>query len=89
MDDSVNSNDNVVPACSLFIPDEDLGIEGYNQEEFYGLDVVDCPFPQSDDNIQYLHESDREAIFSATPENWASCLISDVGSPVYSSGRDV
>ena len=79
MDDSVNSNDDAVPACSLFIPDEDLGIEGYNQEEFYGLDVVDCPFPQSDDNIQYLHESDREAIFSATPENWASCLISDVG----------
>ena len=77
--DDCTSNDDLVAASSLFIPEDDLGIEGYISEEFYGLDIVDCPFPQVDDNIQYLHELDREAIFNATPENWSSCLISNVG----------
>ena len=62
-----------------FTTGDNLSIHDYSTEEFYGLDVLDCPLPQIDDDIQYLHESDREAVFNASPENWTDCLISDVG----------
>ena len=64
---------------SQYLPHGDLGIGEYSTAEFYGLDMIDCPSIQVDNNIQYFHESDREAIFNASPENWNDCLISDVG----------
>ena len=51
--------------------------EQYGEEEFYGLDVLDHPPEQLDDEIQYLNEVDRQDIIEAETLVWKDCLISD------------
>ena len=52
--------------------------EQYNEEEFYGLDVLDHPPEQIDDDLHYLNDTDKHGIFQ--PEEtltWEDRLISD------------
>lgn len=62
--------------------------EELTEEEFFGLDVLDSPPLQIDDELQYLHEQDLHDIqFQSTPSssndlNWEENLILTVGEPV-------
>ena len=52
--------------------------ESYTEAEFYGLDVLDHPPDQADDEINYLPVSDRHEISSQRlVDNWTDVMISD------------
>ena len=52
--------------------------ESYTEAEFYGLDVLDHPPDQADDEINYLPVSDRREISSQRlVDNWTDVMISD------------
>lgn len=72
-----------------FDPDNDdydhqIQQEVFTEDDFYGLNVIDCPPEQTDDEFQYLHEKDKQEILIAasnrnddSPIVWTDCLISD------------
>lgn len=52
-----------------------LGIDGYDSDEFYGLDVPLHPGEQADDDLIYLHEDDRRSIREAGLQQASSSNI--------------
>ena len=54
---------------------EELDTNGYDSDEFYGLDVADISPSQTDDDFRYLNDIDRLQVSESPIENWTSCLI--------------
>ena len=71
-------------SSSLFVESipEGFDLNGYDSDEFYGLDIYDSPVDPIDDEIQYLHENDRRSIANEVTDEWTSRLISDPGEPI-------
>jgi hypothetical protein len=61
---------------------EELDTNGYDSDEFYGLDVADISPSQTDDDFRYLNNIDRLQVLESPIENWTSCLISKCGEMV-------
>ena len=61
---------------------EELDTNGYDSDEFYGLDVADISPSQTDDDFRYLNDIDRLQVSESPIENWTSCLISECGEMV-------
>ena len=57
----------------------------FTEEEFYGLDILESPPDQLDDDLQYLHKDDLIRIVNTEEESnleWNDRLISNVGEEV-------
>ena len=86
MSDNVDENNTATTSYPLpFTPDEGLALDGYDSDEFFGMDIGDFTSIQVDDDIRYLQKEDQLSIHQAllpsqsSDDNWSDCLISDVG----------
>ena len=84
-DDNHDHNGNINKETDEdFEVEEEDDEESYTEGEFYGLDVLEYPPDQIDDELQYLSPSDRYAIAHSSDQNWnwKDRLASDPSEPV-------